>query len=232
MSTAASQRARSTPHGALERLGLAWAHPVHGAQQAFRVLLDAMAHPGRTLALPPAATEGVQAPCTRDGHAMSLAASVSLLTLLDAESSVHFAGPYDRAALAAYFRFHSGVPEAGAAQAAFTYAPGSAAAEALCRTLPQGSDAVPQDGATLVLDVADLAAGAQPGDGQVLRLRGPGIATQTLLTVRGSQPALWRWRAAQHGAFPVGIDLLLCCGDRVAAVPRSTLLALEATPCT
>jgi len=215
----------------LERLGLAWEHPVHGAQQAFRVLLAAMAHPGRIHALPPAASAGVHPPAGGDGQAMSMAATVSLLTLLDAESSVHFAGLTDATPLAGYFRFHGGVPAVEAARAAFAYAPGGAADEALCRVLPQGSDTLPQEGATLVVDVAGLGAGAQPGDGQVLRLRGPGVQVQTVLSVRGSLPALWRWRAAQGSAFPRGVDLLLCCGRQVAAIPRSTLLALEAAPC-
>lgn len=215
----------------LERVGLGWAHPVHGAQQAFRVLLAAMAHPGRIHTLPPAAIDGVQPPATDGGHALSMAATASLLTLLDAESSVHFAGTGDASALAGYFRFHGGVPAVDAAQAAFAWSGGATADEALCRALPHGSDTVPQDGATLVIDVAGLDAGARAGDGQVLRLCGPGVQTQTVLTVRGSLPALWRWRGAQGSAFPCGIDLLLCCGQQVAAIPRSTLLALETTPC-
>ncbi|MBO9512564.1 MAG: phosphonate C-P lyase system protein PhnH [Variovorax sp.] len=215
----------------LSDLGLAWEQPVHGAQQTFRVLLAAMSHPGRVFSLPPAATAGVQPPATSDGHRMSIAATVSLLTLLDAESSVHFAGPRDASALAGYFRFHCGVRAVPADACQFAHARGGEADAALCERLQHGSDAAPQDGATLVLDVDGLAPQALTGEVQVLRARGPGVQTQSVLSVRGSLPALWRWRAQQADAFPRGIDLLLCCGDQVAAIPRSTLLALETPPC-
>lgn len=214
----------------LDELGLGWAQPVHGAQQAFRVLLAAMSHPGRIHALPAAAMAGVEAPATADGRPMSMAATVSLLTLLDAESSVHFAGPTPASPLAAYFRFHCGVPSAVLAQARFAHAPAGLADAALCEAMPHGSDAEPQDGATLVLEVDGLDAGAAAAPAQTLRLRGPGVRTETLLSVRGGHPDLWRWRAARARAFPRGIDLLLCCGAALAAIPRSTLLSLEA-PC-
>jgi alpha-D-ribose 1-methylphosphonate 5-triphosphate synthase subunit PhnH len=215
----------------LSDLGLAWEHPVHGAQQTFRVLLAAMSHPGRVFSLPPAAIAGVQPPSTSDGHTMSIASAVSLLTLLDAESSVHFAGPQDASALAGYFRFHCGVRTVSLDQCQFAYARGSDADAELCEGMQQGSDTAPQDGATLVLDIDGLATRAQKGEVQVLRARGPGVQCQSVLSVRGSLPALWRWRAPQADAFPRGIDLLLCCGDQVAAIPRSTLLALETSPC-
>ncbi|MBB3178164.1 phosphonate C-P lyase system protein PhnH [Variovorax sp. Sphag1AA] len=215
----------------LSDLGLAWEHPVHGAQQTFRVLLAAMSHPGRVYSLPPAAIAGVQPPSVSDGHAMSIAATVSLLTLLDAESSVHFAGPQDASALAGYFRFHCGVRTVSLDQSQFAYGRGSHVDGESCERMQQGSDTAPQDGATLVLDVDGLAMHAQKGEVQVLRARGPGVQTQSVLSVRGSLPALWRWRAQQGDAFPRGIDLLLCSGDHVAAIPRSTLLALETPPC-
>lgn len=224
----------------LSELGLAWQQPVHGAQQAFRALLAAMAHPGRVHSLPAAAVAGVQPPATRSGPGMSIAAAVSLLTLLDAESSVHFvdpadprngAGPQQPSALAGYFRFHCGVRSAALDQAQFVYARAGDADAGLCGAMQQGSDAAPQDGATLVLDLDGFASGAGPGERQSLRLRGPGVQSETLLQLQGSLPALWQWRARQADALPRGIDLLLCSGDRLAAIPRSTLLALETTSC-
>jgi alpha-D-ribose 1-methylphosphonate 5-triphosphate synthase subunit PhnH len=126
----------------LSEIGLAWEQPVHGAQQSFRTLLAAMSHPGRIHTLPPAACAGVEPP-----GAMSMAAAVSLLTLLDAESSVHFAGLEDASASGGFFRFHCGAPTAPLAQCQFAYAHGSAADAALSEAMQQGSDAVPQEGA-------------------------------------------------------------------------------------
>jgi len=224
-----------TTNAHLADLGLAWQAPVHGAQQAFRALLAAMSCPGRVHALPAAAIAGVEPPASGDGRRMSIAATAALLTLLDAESSIHFAGcARDNAALAAYFRFHCGVPTLGLDRAAFVHARGMDADATLCEAMQQGSDPAPQDGATLVLDIDGFGgvdtASTEAQQPQQLRLRGPGIQAETLLTLNGSPPALWQWRAAHARAFPRGIDLLLCCGAELVAIPRSTLLTLE-SPC-
>ena len=63
----------------------------------------------------------------------------------------------------------------------------------------------------------DQAAGRVPvfaGDGRVL-------------AVGGLDGRFWDARVALAPAYPRGVELLLACGDRLAAVPRTTRVALE-----
>lgn len=76
-----------------------------------------------------------------------------------------------------------------------------------------GSALYPDDGATLVAQVAH-------GNGQRLRLTGPGIdgARDMMLAVA---PEFWALRA-ELCAYPEGFDLLLVDGRSVIGIPRST----------
>jgi alpha-D-ribose 1-methylphosphonate 5-triphosphate synthase subunit PhnH len=81
-----------------------------------------------------------------------------------------------------------------------------------------GSDAYPDQGATLVIEVASLAA-----DGGLM-LAGPGVDGVARLGVAGLPDGFWAARAALAPLFPRGLDLILTAGDRLAAVPRTTLV--------
>ncbi|MCV2367592.1 phosphonate C-P lyase system protein PhnH [Roseateles oligotrophus] len=201
--------------------------PVFGAQQVFRQLLDAMALPGRVHELA-AVDSGVQLPTKAFGLAMTL----SLLTLLDAESPLHLAAELGSKAAAAYFRFHCGAKLAEPGLAQFTAVQAADLATPnlgtpIWQALPLGSDEQPQLGGTLLLEVSGLDEKQALAGAALLTLRGPGIASEQTLAVQGLPPEFWRWRQALLPAFPRGIELMLCCGSRLAAIPRSTLITLE-----
>ncbi len=206
---------------AIAHMTAGFGDPVVGAQQVFRHLLDALALPGRVHELA-ALREGVEPP------GLGLAATLSLLTLLDAESPFHLAGDLNSAmATPAYFRFHCGAPLAAAPAAQFTLVRDCHLNKTLWDSLPLGSDEEPQLGASLLIEVSGLDERAALPGAALLTLRGPGIATEQSLAVQGLPLAFWRWRQALAPAFPRGIDLVLCCGSRLAAIPRSTLITLE-----
>ena len=179
-----------------------FADPVLESQACFRAVLDALARPGTRH---PAGV-GLAPPAP-----LMPAAAAVLLTLVDGETALFLPG--DWTAARAWIGFHcSAVPVATAAAAGFVVAtalPDLAALQA-------GSDAAPHESATVILQVASLASGRR------LRLSGPGLRVPAALDVEGLPedfPALW---AANHALFPRGIDLLLCCGASLAALPRST----------
>ena len=217
----------------LALLGRGFELPAQAAQQTFRSVLEAMARPGRIQAIAPSASAGMQAP----GIGIGLCAV--LLTLLDAECSLHIdaALPGDR--LSPYLRFHTGVRiEADSAASDFVLL-GAAHIEAgIWLRLGRGSDEAPQRGATLIVEVPALDVAVSTSlpsnlpsglhSGQRLCLRGPGIETVQRLSVTGLGADFWRARIAAQADFPRGVDLLLCCGERIAALPRSTLIELEA----
>jgi alpha-D-ribose 1-methylphosphonate 5-triphosphate synthase subunit PhnH len=183
-------------------------NPVDDAQQVFRAALQAFAHPGRLQTLPVAS--GLP-----DGLSPALAAL--LLTLADPDTPVWLPAGVPAAARA-FLRFHCGCPltdDAGAA--AFVCVPAGYAMPALA-DCAQGDPAFPDRSATLLVEVGSLA------DGDTLTLRGPGIETTQVLRVAGL-PADFRagWRANNAG-FPLGVDLLLACGDRFCALTRTTLV--------
>jgi len=212
----------------LASLGQGLANPVRGTQQAFRTLLSAMAYPGRILTMPAAALAGVQPPASQhEQHPFGIAMTVSLLSLLDPDAPLHLHTPLHSAAAAAYFRFHCGASLAPAAQAPLVAARAADLSPALWTLLSQGSDEAPQLGATLLVEVAGLDERQPLAGAALLRLQGPGIATEQSLAVLGLPIAFWHWRLGLQRALPRGVDLVLCCGERVSAIPRTTHLCLE-----
>ncbi|RAI60537.1 phosphonate C-P lyase system protein PhnH [Roseicella frigidaeris] len=186
-------------------LAAGFAEPVLDAQACFRAALEAMARPGRVqrVAAPP------EAPPPLGGAAAAL-----LLTLADADTPVWLdAGPEAEA----WARFHAGCPIAAApGEAAFLLAAGPMPPLA---SLAAGSEEEPHRSATLILQVAALA------EGEGWRLSGPGIEREHRLRVEGLPPGFAADWAANQARFPQGVDLFLCAGDRLAALPRTTHLA-------
>lgn len=212
----------------LASLGQGLANPVQGTQQAFRTLLSAMSHPGRVMRLPAAARAGVQPPASQHAeHPFGIAMAVALLSLLDPEAPLHLHTPLHSAAAAAYFRFHCGASLVDAAQAPLVAARAADLTPTLWQALALGSDDAPENGATLLVEVAGLHEQQPLPGAALLRLRGPGIASTHALAVQGLPPGFWPWRQGLQQALPRGVDLVLCCGERLAAIPRSTQLTLE-----
>ena len=223
----------------LTDLGAAMANPVAGTQACFRAALDAMSRPGRIVALPPVATVGMRVPAarSRDGTAdvpMAEATAALLLTLLDAECAVRLHGAFDHDAMLAWLRFHTGARAALPGEpAAFTVVRAADARAAHWEALDLGSDEAPQRGGTLIVEVPRLAAIADepwlamPAAPMRLRLRGPGIESEHTIGVGGLPESFWRYRIALEPQFPQGFELLLTRGRWLAAVPRSTHIALE-----
>ncbi|WP_135466380.1 phosphonate C-P lyase system protein PhnH [Crenalkalicoccus roseus] len=181
-----------------------FAAPATEAQRCFRALLEAMSRPGRVRSLPaPAAPPAPLGP----------AAAAVLLTLADADAPVWLdAGP----AAEAWARFHAGCPlvaEPGAA--AFALATGAPPA---LDALEAGTEEEPHRSATLILQVAALEEGAG------WRLSGPGIEREHRLAVAGLPEGFLAQWAANRRRFPRGVDVILCAGVRVAALPRTVTI--------
>lgn len=181
-----------------------FADPVLDGQACFRAVLTAMSRPGRPQTL-------AALPETPDG--LSPAAAAVLLALVDAETTLALnAG----AAAEAWARFHCGAALVPAAQARFVLD-----ATAPLLTLDAGSEEEPELGATLILEVAALT--EAPG----WRLTGPGISDAHHLRVEGAPEGFLADWAANRARFPRGVDIILCAGHRIAALPRSVAIGKE-----
>jgi alpha-D-ribose 1-methylphosphonate 5-triphosphate synthase subunit PhnH len=178
-----------------------FADPVVGAQASFRAVLEAMARPGSLHR----AGDGLTPPAPLDP-----ATAAVLLTLIDAETAVWL----DPAAEAArgWLAFHCGVEFAAAPERAeFALALGLPP----LATLNPGTHEGPETSATLILQVAALDQGA------AYRLSGPGLRVPATLRVQGLGDGFLGWWRENAAIYPRGIDLMLCAGTMLAALPRS-----------
>jgi len=182
-----------------------FADPVLDAQAAFRAVLEAMSRPGRVRN----AGAGLSPPAP-----LMPAAAAVLLALADSGTPLfHDAGE----AAASWLRFHAGAPEvAGPAQATFVLATGMPPAIA---ALGAGTEEEPERGATLLVQVAGLEEGAG------WRLSGPGIEREQRLLVQGLPTGFVAQWATNRALFPRGVDLILCAGERIVALPRTVSIA-------
>jgi alpha-D-ribose 1-methylphosphonate 5-triphosphate synthase subunit PhnH len=210
----------------LATLPAGFTEPGPTSQATFRRALEALASPGRSrsLALPSLATFAPPAP-------LSTAMGALMLTLLDAETSLWLSPAFDTQLLRAWLPFHTGVritQDIGRARFAAVRAD-ELDAQLWC-ALQRGSDEQPQDGATLLLEVAGLSHGLghRRIDGLALTLTGPGIETRQRLAVAGVDVGVWELRRDDEALFPQGVDLLLCSDTMLVGLPRSTHLSLEA----
>lgn len=180
-----------------------FAQPVFEAQATFRLIMDAMAHPGNIATIP----ADVAAP-----GSLGVAQAALLLTLADADTPVLI--PDAPSELVAWLAFHTGarlasVPE----EAAFALVERGGA---LPDGLPLGTQDYPDRSATLVIEVEAF------GRGETLHLTGPGIKDRTELSVAGLPDGLLALLADNRTLFPRGIDVLLTAGRDLVALPRST----------
>jgi alpha-D-ribose 1-methylphosphonate 5-triphosphate synthase subunit PhnH len=192
----------------LSDVGAAFGDPPLASQAAFRAALDALARPGR-----------IQRVLSDAQHPSGAAASAAALALalLDPDCTLWLAPRLAQGSAAAWLRFHTGCRIVSQlCEAQFLWSDADQLPP--LQTLAQGSEFEPEAAATCFVQVDALQTGAG------WRLNGPGIERTELLTVCGLDAAfVAQWRA-NHASFPRGVDLLLCAGDCVAGLPRTTAI--------
>jgi alpha-D-ribose 1-methylphosphonate 5-triphosphate synthase subunit PhnH len=180
-----------------------FADPVIGAQACFRSILAAMSRPGSIhtagdgLIVPPP-----PAPAT----------GAVLLSLIDSDTPIWIDDAAERAR--EWIAFHCGALTAPAEGCAFALAmqlPDF-------RSLPAGLDETPESSATLILQVTGFS------NGRTYRLEGPGLKEPALFTAEGLPAGFAQVWQANHALFPRGVDMILCAGTQLAALPRSVAL--------
>ena len=181
--------------------------PVLDSQRVFRMVLDAMAHPGTVVEVP--GPEAAPPP-------LHLAAAAVCLALVDFDTPLWLDGSAASEDTREFLRFHCGCPLVNDPRLArFALIARAEVMPDLSR-FDRGTDEDPDRSATLVVQVSTLTTG------QGRRLTGPGIAGETLLEVDGLPSRFWSWRRENHALFPRGVDVLLTAGRRLTALPRTT----------
>ena len=166
--------------------------PVQDAQQSFRRLLKAMSEPGVIVALHQ---------LKHGWQPLGLATTSVLLTLVDGDTPVWLAPSMDNDIARQNLRFHTNAPLVDQPQlAAFAVADDRISSEQL-NALSAGSAVAPETSATLIVQVAGLSGGRMLPQ-----------LPECLIHELTERP---------H-PFPLGVDLILTCGERLLAIPRTT----------
>jgi alpha-D-ribose 1-methylphosphonate 5-triphosphate synthase subunit PhnH len=199
----------------LSHLKAGFAEPVRDTQRCFRAVLDAMARPGRIVDL------GNLRDLPEPPAGLGAAQGAVLLALADIDTPVWLPPALRDAEAGHYLRFHCGCRLATRlADAVFVVPPSLAELPALDE-LRLGEPEFPDRSATLIVEVDDLAAGGP------LHLTGPGIESGARLAVAGWRVATTEFLRENRRRFPLGVDLLLTCGNRIAGLPRTVRIASE-----
>jgi alpha-D-ribose 1-methylphosphonate 5-triphosphate synthase subunit PhnH len=180
--------------------------------RAFRLMLDAMAHPGRVVRLPAV----IDPPSP-----LLPTAAMICLTLCDYDTPLWLDETYRTSSVSDYLRFHSGAPIVEEISAAsFLFCSASSAPMALAEA-NRGTAEYPDASATLIIQLS-----AFPSH-EYLRLKGPGIdGTQTFSTC-GLAPRFWDLMTDNQALFPLGSDVFFVTPGEIAALPRSTQIGRE-----
>ena len=139
----------------LARIPAGLADPVHHAQAAFRVLLEALSRPGRIQALPAEVHQHLGRPAV-----LKPALAAALLALLDAQTTLWLSPALAAGGeVQAWLRFHTGTRFADRPEAAdFAAAHADEVDPPLLGRLPAGTDEAPHTSATLLVEVPSLQA--------------------------------------------------------------------------
>lgn len=177
-----------------------FAEPAIASATAFRQVMEAMARPGTihdiTGAAPPAP--------------LSPATGAVLLILCDPDTPVHLAGALDCDPVRTWIAFHTGAPVVGPSHCMF--AVGGWDDLAPLDAYQIGTPQYPDRSATLIVQADRL-------ESKGATLSGPGIKDTHSLSL--PEMEAFQLNAAH---FPLGLDFLFTCGDRVAALPRTTVV--------
>jgi alpha-D-ribose 1-methylphosphonate 5-triphosphate synthase subunit PhnH len=182
--------------------------PVHDSQAVFRAVLTAMSRPG---------TEQVFGVTLSAPSPLTATAAAVALTLLDQEVSAWLSPPLAVPAVRDYLTFHTGARILADAATAHFVICASPQAIPLLETLAQGTADYPDRSATVIVDIARA-----PQSRISTRLAGPGIEHPLTISLAGFDAVLWQALQRNHGAYPLGIDLVVCTASGVIGLPRST----------
>jgi alpha-D-ribose 1-methylphosphonate 5-triphosphate synthase subunit PhnH len=181
--------------------------PTTESQTAFRAIMNATAKPG-TLAVFDNAFVPPQG--------INKAAGACLLTLADQDTKLWLDESLQIADLQSWLRFHTGAPLTSSAGESTFALIGDLTNMASLGGFDQGDAKYPDRATTVIVMVTSLTSGPS------LTLKGPGIQAEAQIAPEGLNAAFWEERAELVSHFQFGIDLMLCAGNQLISIPRTT----------
>lgn len=177
------------------------------AQAVFRSVMDATACPG---------SQGVIDVPVAPPAPLGVAAGAVLLTLCDHDTPIWLTPVLAKSALPGWIGFHTGASLTSTkSDAKFAFVEAGAPVPSLTQ-FALGTQEYPDRSTTLVVEITAL------DGGQPLQLSGPGIRDTAMIAPKGLPETFLRQWADNRALFPRGVDLVLTCGPRFIALPRTT----------
>jgi alpha-D-ribose 1-methylphosphonate 5-triphosphate synthase subunit PhnH len=195
-------------HIDLNQMTPGFSDPVFNSQETFRAILEAMAHPGQITT----AASALDPP-----HPLDLASAAVCLTLLDFETPL-WTDLESNSMTIGWLRFHCGCPVLkNPSEATFAMITNHDAMPSLDH-FKTGDEKCPESSMTLIIQTTGLSS----TDGK--RLTGPGIETCSTLKIEGLSDHFWQDRQIQLTMFPLGVDIIFTCKNRLVGLPRTTMV--------
>lgn len=182
--------------------------------RAFRVILDALARPGKVSQLPRLIGSSVPA------FATSLTV---LLSLGDHLTSIYLDHEFRVTAVEKLLRFHTGSQLVQERERTDFAVLNAARAEIGLERWKRGDPEYPDQSATLIIQTTSLNQGAP------VQFAGPGIQSSTTVRIANVRPSFWEARAAVNAIAPLGIDLIFVTPSEILGCPRSTRVTVGGT---
>lgn len=176
---------------------------VHDAQQTFRGLLEALAHPGQsyTSEIFLSSPDGLTPVC-----------AAACLALFDLETTV-WLQPSLPAAVKDWLRFHTGCQFTDHSRLADFAVIGDAFSQPELKAFNWGSAEAPEQSTTLLIQIEDFTSGTTQ------QLSGAGILGS--IAFAPALPEIF-WKQRSQAAYPQGIDCFLFTQRSVVGLPRTT----------
>ncbi len=175
--------------------------------RAFRVILDAMARPGKIS----------QLPLVIDDSEPAFATSMTaLLSLGDHLTSIYLAVEFRRPEIERLLRFHTGsqlVQDRSLCDFAVLTA---TEAESGLELWKRGNPEYPDQSATIIIQTTSLT------QGHAVEFSGPGIQSTATVRIANITPSFWKARAEVNAVTPLGIDMIFVSPREILGCPRST----------
>jgi len=192
---------------------------VSDAQIHFRIILNAMAHPGTIYSF-----QQIELTPPNNTNIASVCIGFALMNA-DVSFAVH---KENEGELTQYLALNTGASIATLEQTDFLFTTGNT--NPTCITsLKTGSLSYPENSATIIIDVLKLA--STPTENNLaIELSGPGIENSTTLYVTGLSSTLLAAIQEQNTEFPLGLDIMLTDNhNQLACIPRSSTISFPST---
>jgi alpha-D-ribose 1-methylphosphonate 5-triphosphate synthase subunit PhnH len=192
--------------------------PVHDAQRHFRGLLDSMAHPGQIRDL------DCQPLAPPDG--LDPAGAATALALLNRDCS--FAAYGYSEAVIDYLRQNTRSPVArSGSEAEYLLFARDSVDLVVLASADTGDPAYPETGATVLIQVEALDSGGLGAGALTVTLQGPGVDGSIRFQMSGVSSAVLGILREKNDEYPLGVDTIFTCGERLVSMPRSSRLRWE-----